>query len=122
LGKAQRIKGSRGELEAAKLLQRYGFDGKRHGRHFHGLGGHLHEDVTHSIPNRHIEVKRCERVDVWSWEDQAKAGANGKLWAVLFRKNRRKWKILVDAEDWLAQQREIEDLKEALRNGESVVS
>lgn len=103
MGKAQRQKGARGELEFAALLRTHGFEARRHGRHFHGLEGHDHCDVEHNVPGVHFEVKRQERVDVWSWYDQAVEGAKeGQIPVVAFRKNRRPFYVILSADDFLS--------------------
>jgi hypothetical protein len=99
LGKSQRQKGARGELEFAALLRKHGFEARRHGRHFHDPEKHEHCDVEHNVPGIHFEVKRREKVDVWSWIDQAdREKKEGEKSVVAFRKNRRKWHFLMDEE------------------------
>jgi hypothetical protein len=55
-----RNKGKRGELEAAHLLQKYGYDARR-GQQFAGINGDA--DVV-GLPGIHLEVKRVEKLNI----------------------------------------------------------
>jgi len=95
-------KGKRGERDLAKYLRQFvGPDGKRveaeRGQQHRGGGDS--PDVRHSIPGLHFEVKRSERMTLWSAElrhalQQAKRDAlsNCKP-CVVWRHNRKPWLI-----------------------------
>lgn len=101
--KMSREKGKRGEREAAELLRRYGFQAKRSAQHKGNVEAE-DGDLTHSMEGFHIEVKRTETLGLYDALDQAKAdAAPGNMPVVMHRKNGRRWVVIVDAEDWLAE-------------------
>lgn len=96
-----RVKGARGELEAAKFSSRYNLpDGtpvvaKRMARN--GQKGAA--DLEHNIPGVHFEVKRREGMDVGTkalheaiWQCEKDAPVNDRP-LVLWRRNLRRWCI-----------------------------
>jgi Holliday junction resolvase len=94
-----RQKGASGERELANILRKeYGFECRR-GQQFCGKNGDA--DVI-GLPYMHIEVKRVEKLNI----DDALAQANrdrraGKIPAVFHRKNRTKWKVTLDLQDFM---------------------
>lgn len=103
MGKASRDKGKLGEREVAKLLRDHGFDGRR-GQQYHG--GADSPDVT-GIPGYHIEVKRTEQCRLYEYMQQAAdESADGEVPVVFHRQSRRKWVVIMDAEDWLESLKE----------------
>jgi len=92
-----RQKGARGEREAAALLRSLGFEARR-GQQYNGVEG---QDVVHSIPGVHIEVKRTETLSVYAAVAQAVTDAAGNLPVVLHKRNRKDWLFIVRAEDVL---------------------
>jgi len=93
-----RAKGIRGELEASKLLQEYGFEARR-GQQYSGGGDS--PDVVHSIPNVHLEVKFVERFLLYDALQQAVDDAkDGKVPVVLHRRKRKPWVVIMQAEDF----------------------
>ena len=60
MGKAQREKGKRGELEIARILREEGYDTKR-GQQYCGAAGNA--DVI-GLPGIHIECKRVEKLNL----------------------------------------------------------
>lgn len=93
-----RDKGKRGEREAAKVLADVlGCQAKRGVQY---QGGTDSPDVVHTIPDMHIEVKRCERVQIHQWMEQSVRDAGGSVPTVLHRKNGTEWLLtlrLIDA-------------------------
>ena len=93
-----RTKGKRGELEAAHLLQKHGYDARR-GQQFSGANGDA--DVV-GLPGIHIEVKRVEKLNIENAVEQAIRDArDGEKPAVLHRKNRRKWLVTMPFDEWI---------------------
>ena len=94
-----RDKGKRGELEAAHLLKKYGYDARR-GQQFSGANGDA--DVV-GLPGIHIEVKRVEKLNIDNALDQAiRDKRAAEIPIVLHRKNRSVWKVTMRFEDWIA--------------------
>lgn len=102
MAKNSRAKGVRGELEAAKLLQEYGFTAKRGQQH---AGGADSQDVKHDMEGFHIEVKRVEALGLYDAMDQASRDAastgKGEVPLVLHRKNGKPWLVIMLAADFL---------------------
>jgi len=97
-GKASRTKGARGELEVGKLIAAAGFHGARMGRN-----GYSAEDVDHSVPNVHFEVKRTEKIHLPAWLRQAEDCAEeGETPIVAFRQSHQPWRAVVPLE-WLLE-------------------
>lgn len=71
-GKAARRKGAAGELEIRDVLRKYGFVHAHRNFMSGGAGG---ADLADAIPDCHLEVKRCERVELPSWWRQARRGS-----------------------------------------------
>ena len=93
-----RDKGKRGELEAAHLLQKYGYDARR-GQQFAGINGDA--DVV-GLPGIHIEVKRVEKLNIDDALEQSASDARlGEVPVVMHRKNRVPWKITMLFADWM---------------------
>ena len=90
-------KGAKGERELANQLKEYGYDCRR-GQQYNGLEG---EDVV-GLDYIHIECKRVERLDLGSAMYQAKKDAkDNQLPAVFHRKNREKWLVTMELDDWI---------------------
>lgn len=109
-------KGAQGERDVAEMLRKFGFDAWRQGKQFFREEGRVHEDVTHNIEPYHLEVKRTkEKLDIPAAFRQARAEKPDKVPVVIWRGNRQPWRAIMDLEDWLQRERELEDLREALR-------
>jgi Holliday junction resolvase len=97
MGRASRAKGSRGELELARIIREHGFACERTGRN-----GRTSEDVTHDIPGVHLEAKRRESLALPAWLKQAEGdAAPGLVPVVAFRRSREPWRVVVPLDDWL---------------------
>ena len=93
-----RNKGAKGERELARILRDHGFDARR-GQQYSGANGDA--DVV-GLPGWHIECKRCKRVELDKWWDQATNDCKESERPVLmFRKDRDSWKVLLSLEDFL---------------------
>lgn len=93
-----RSKGAKGERELAKILREYGYPCRR-GQQYSGANGDA--DVV-GLPNIHIEVKRRERLEIYSAIAQAVRDAkNDEKPAVFHRKNEREWLVTMRLEDWM---------------------
>lgn len=60
------------------------------------------------LPGIHIEVKRRERLDIYSAINQAKREAKGVLPAVFHRKNDCEWLVTMPLDKWIELYREYE--------------
>lgn len=99
-----RAKGAEGEREFSRLCRDQGYDCRR-GQQFNGLDG---QDVV-GLPGIHIECKRVEKLNIEEAMIQSRRDAkDGEMPIVAFRRNREKWKICMDAEDWFKIYREWE--------------
>lgn len=93
-----RDKGKRGELEAAHLLKKYGYDARR-GQQYAGSNGD--PDVV-GLPDIHLEVKRVEKLNIDNALSQSIRDARDEeVPIVMHRKNRTEWKITMRFEDWM---------------------
>ena len=96
-----RAKGARGELEAALLLRKYGFDDARRSVQYSGKGGQVGDIVApETLPLVHIEVKYGYNIkrfntgtDLWrSACAQAERDCPSKhQWCVLWRPSGASW-------------------------------
>ena len=85
-----RDKGKRGELQAAKVLQTYGYDARR-GQQYSGASGDA--DVV-GLPGVHIEVKRVEKLNISKAMQQSIRDAReGEMPIVMHRKNKETWLV-----------------------------
>lgn len=109
-----RKKGAKGERELANILKDYGYNARR-GQQFSGLEG---EDVV-GLDYIHIEAKRVEKLNLETAMMQAKRDAKkNQMPAVFHRKNKQKWLVTMELEDWIKLYNEFyssEKLKEAER-------
>ena len=88
-GRASRRKGSRGELELARILEAHGFPCRRT-PNSGGLaikGDLTSPDGGCAIPGYHLEVKRQETLAIPKWLRQAHADAGGNVPVLVFRRN-----------------------------------
>jgi Holliday junction resolvase len=91
-------KGAAGEREFANLCKAEGFNVRRT-QQYCGNTGDASDCV--GLEGIHIEVKRVEALNIEKAMDQARNDCKGEsLPIVAHRKNKTKWKITMDAEDW----------------------
>lgn len=106
-GKGQRSKGGRGEREIVQLLRDIGFDARRNFQSGGAGGG----DII-GVPDHCLEVKRQERVCVWEWISQCGAAARPTETAVVaFRRSSSPWYAVLDAGDYFAMVKELQELR-----------
>ncbi len=94
MGKAQREKGRRGEVEVVKILQAHGITAKR------GMVFLKEPDVITDLPI-HVECKRAERTEIGKWMAQSVEQCRGKIPTVVHRRSREDWLITMKFEDFL---------------------
>ena len=100
-----RDKGKRGELEAAHLLQEYGYDARR-SQQYAGINNDA--DVV-GLPGVHIEVKRVEKLNIDDALSQSIRDAReNEIPIVMHRKNRAKWKVTMLFDDWMVLYKALE--------------
>ena len=93
-----RDKGKRGELEAAHVLQEYGYDARR-SQQYAGINSDA--DVV-GLPRIHLEIKRVEKLNVDDALSQSIRDAKDEeIPVVMHRKNRTEWKITMRFADWI---------------------
>ena len=98
MGKRERAKGARGELELAKKLEQVLGCSARRGQQFAGTPDS--PDVKTSIAGIHFESKRTERFSLYASLEQAArdAGADD-VPVVATRRNRGQWVVCLALED-----------------------
>ena len=111
-----RDKGCRGERDAAQAWSSVIGGQARRGRQF--SGSPESPDVVTDNPRIHLEVKRTERGNLYSWLDQAIADAGQKIPVVLHRRNRREWVLVVRLADAPRLAEEIAPQTEAMGGGQ----
>lgn len=93
-----RTKGKRGELEAAHILKKHGYDTRR-GQQFAGINGDA--DVV-GLPHIHLEIKRVEKLNIDDALQQSIRDArDAEIPVVMHRKNRTEWKVTMLFDDWI---------------------
>jgi hypothetical protein len=101
-----RDKGCRGEREFASLCREEGYDGARRGQQFSGIEG---DDVV-GLPGIHVEVKRVQALNLGKAMAQSIRDAKAdEIPIVAHRKNREKWLVTMNAEDWFKIFREYDN-------------
>ena len=94
-----RRKGAVGEREIAKYLREHGFAEARRGQQF--KGGADSPDVT-GLTGFHIEVKRCQRLDLQSAMSQSiRDSAQDEIPIVVHRRNNDYWKVTMRLDDFM---------------------
>lgn len=95
-----RAKGKVGELELAAFLRENGFEDAKRGVQYRGGGDS--PDVV-GIAGFHVECKRVEAGNLYSWLDQASADSagTGRVPLVAHRRNRRQWVAILPLDEFL---------------------
>lgn len=100
MARKSQVKGRRGELELAALLQQHGYD-VRPGE---PLNCGQEADIV-GLPHIHCEVKRCQQLRLSEWmrqaSDDAEKFGDGAP-TIFFRRNREAWRVIMNLPDWLA--------------------
>lgn len=98
MGKMSREKGKRGELGWALFCRDHGYNCRRTAQYC-GKTGEASDVV--GLPGIHQEVKRTERLELYTAMFQAQRDARpGELPIVAHRRNDRDWLVIMTAEDW----------------------
>jgi Holliday junction resolvase len=98
-GRRSKQRGKRGEREVATILRENGHDAKRG---WQVRGGANEADVISGSLGRHVEVKYCERLNIYDALAQAERDSQGKQpYVVVFRRNRTKWFAAVELAEFL---------------------
>lgn len=102
MGKMQRNKGRKGEIEFAHLCQDHGYkDTHRTAQHC-GKTGQAGD--VEGLPGIHIEVKRTEKLNLYEAMEQSmrdcEAANKGEIPIVAHRRNNKKWLIILNADDF----------------------
>lgn len=99
MGKLSRDKGKAGEREVVHLMRKYGFEARR-GQQFRGTKDS--PDVVHNMKGFFAEVKRREQVNLYKTLEKAdEEKPEGDISIVFHRKDRARWLVTLDAEDFL---------------------
>lgn len=93
-----KAKGGRGEREWAAFCREHGFTEAHRSQQF--KGGADSPDVV-GLPGIHQEVKRVEKLNIYTAIKQAIRDSEGKrIPIVAHRRNRDEWLVTMRAEDW----------------------
>lgn len=96
-------KGSAGERELCEYLTAEGFPAHRNEQRYTGGKGNPDIDAE-GLEQLHIEVKRCEKLNVSAAMQQAQADAVNRIPVVAHRRSREKWLITMQLQDFLRMQ------------------
>lgn len=93
-------KGKVGELEFCKIMKEHGYNVRRSVQYC-GKAEEGKADVI-GLKHIHCEIKRVERLDLYSAMYQSKKDAKeNQLPAVFHRKNNYKWLVTMELDDWI---------------------
>lgn len=100
MGKRERERGKRGELEVARITnEELDIEDARRGQQY--AGGPDSPDVI-GLPGFHLEVKRVETLRLNdSIEQSENDAADDEVPCVVFRKNGQPWRIILPYRDFL---------------------
>lgn len=94
-GRASRNKGAAAEREVSKILNEAGIFSHR------GYVQFRQSDIV-GVDGVHIEVKRQESLNLRAAMEQSEAAAeDGEIPVVIHRKDREKWRVTMNLEDWM---------------------
>jgi Holliday junction resolvase len=101
--KNSRAKGCRGERLASEFLRSLGFASAKRTQQFNGLADQGDVSAQEELPDVHIEVK-VGSAAVWDLGvkkltdacDQARRDAKGKPWVVLWKPDRKCWRLTTE--------------------------
>jgi Holliday junction resolvase len=91
-------KGSRGEREWANFCKTHGWNVRRTAQYC-GNTGDASDCV--GLPHIHQEIKRVEKLNISKAMEQARTECGDNIPIVAHRKNRERWMVTLDAEDFL---------------------
>ena len=95
-------KGSGGERELLEQLHQYGIQAERNDQRY--LSGEGLPDILARIGGKelHIEAKRCEKIRLTEWIDQANYDSSftpHRIPIIIFRRNRQPWYCTISFEN-----------------------
>ena len=98
-----KAKGSAGERELCMWLTAHGYPARRNEQRY--IGGKGNPDISaEGLERFHLEIKRMERLNIHAAMHQAERDADGRIPAVVHRRNREPWLITMHFEDWIRGQ------------------
>lgn len=99
MGKFERDKGKRGELELSRKLRELGFQDTHRSQQFCGSASSA--DLL-GVPGIHVEVKRCEKLSIYTAYEQAvrDSADTNDMPTVFHRRNGKNWLAVLSLEDW----------------------
>ena len=112
-----RAKGARFEREIANDLTKDGWPMRRTAQRkgAHDAADIEPDDAEHIMEGFHFECKHQERMQLYSWVNQAVEESGGKIPVVVHKKNRADVLATLRWEDWKALVREIEHLRASVQ-------
>lgn len=94
-------KGARGEREFRDFLKEHGYEARRT-QQYCGASGDAADIVCEELGAYHFEVKRTEKINVYTALKQAIGDAKeGRVPVVAHRRNKEDWVIIMRGEDLL---------------------
>lgn len=94
-------KGKNGELELKNLLNIIFRDLGIKTRRSQQYKGTKESADIEGLPYVHVECKRVEKLNINNAVEKAREEAEGKAMAAVFhRRNKERWKVTMDIEDW----------------------
>lgn len=100
MGAMQRRKGAVAEREVVNLLKERGLEAQRTAP-LQAAGGTTDADVL-GVEGCHLEVKRCERVEIDKWCAQVELAARPTdVPCVVWRRSNQKWRVAMPFDDFL---------------------
>ncbi len=107
MGKLSRDKGKRGEREVVDLFKKHGLDAHR-GQQFKGTKDS--PDVVTEVEDMYVEVKRRQQFNLYKTLEKAdEEKPEGTNSVVFHRKDKEKWLVTMDADEFLDLLEELYD-------------
>ena len=98
-----KAKGSAGERELCMWLTAHGYPARRNEQRY--IGGKGNPDISvEGLERFHLEIKRMEWLNIHAAMRQAERDADGRIPAVVHRRNREPWLITMRLDDWIVKE------------------
>ena len=111
-------KGARGEIEWRNFLRDRGYEDARRTQQYCGNTGDASDVVCSGLERYHQEVKRTERINVYTALKQAIADSpEGKVPFVAHRRSHEEWVVIVRASDFMDLVEQVSAQAEVLQQG-----
>lgn len=105
-----RVKGQKGERDACKFLEEFGWTANRN---WQAAGAKERPDLHTDFP-AHLEIKNVEKLNIWAAMEQAMRDAKpGTEPIVMFKRNRSKWLVALDAKSFFSYMGELLDKRKS---------